>query len=186
MKKEFILLLMFSIHAFSSGDLCCQISKPAKKVTITFDWSRIQTYGSNQLAIWIEDAEGNYLKTLLATRFTVTGGFKNRPESLSEWIEKSGFINAPKEEIDAISGSTPLTGKQSITWNCTDKSGNPVMNGEYIIKMEANIQVAKKMYYSGKIFIGGKKKKTSGEVTYSSPELATGNVLFKNVLVEYK
>jgi hypothetical protein len=55
-----------------------------------------------------------------------------------------------------------------------------------MIRMEAKIQDTEKMFYKREITVGGRKKKTTGEITYSSPELASGNLLFNNVLIEYK
>ena len=157
-----------------------------KKVTITYELSKIPGPGSNQLAVWVEDRDSSVVKTLFATKYTATGGWKKRPASLSEWVKKSNLAGAPKEEVDAITGSTQPAGIQTITWDCTDKAGNRVRKGKYIIRMEANIQNTKKMYYHGLIAVGGRKKTGTGSITYSSPELASGNVLFKNVVVEYK
>ena len=94
--------------------------------------------------------------------------------------------DATKEEVDAVSGSTPQSGKQTLTWNGNDKSGKTMPAGTYIVRMEANIHDADKMFFKGAIKIGGSARQTSGEITYTSPNLASGNVLFKDVLVEYK
>jgi len=159
---------------------------PEKKVSITYTWSRIQSHGSNQIAVWIEDTKGKHICTLFATRYTATGGYAKRPVSLSEWTAKFNLSNASKEEVDAVSGATPQSGKQNFVWNCKDQSGKEVPAGSYVVRMEANILDADKMFFAGEIKIGGEAQQTTGKITYSRPELASGNVLFKDVLVEYK
>lgn len=186
MSKRILLLIFSLVIILPSVYALARTNKSEKSVSISLEWSRIQSHGSNQLAIWVEDAEGNYITTIFATKFTAAGGYIERPVSLSDWVAKSGFKNASREEVDAISGSTPLSGLQTYAWDCRDKSGQLVPKGIYVIRMEANIQNDKKMFFKGEIPLGGRKKKTAGEITYSDPELATGNVLFKNVLVEYK
>jgi hypothetical protein len=161
-------------------------SIPGKKVSITYTWSPIRAFGSNQLAVWIEDTRGNHIRTLFATRYTATGGYKKRPVALSEWTSKFNLKNASGAEVDAVSGATPEPGVQTLVWNGTDQSGKVVPAGIYVVRMEANIKNADKMFFRGEIKTGDSEQKTTGEITYSSPALASGEILFKNVLVEYK
>jgi hypothetical protein len=186
MKKFYFSLSVLILSAFLYNFTFAQDEIQEKNVIITYTWSRIQSHGSNQIAIWIEDTLQNHICTLFATRFTTTGGYVYRPLSLGEWTAKFDLKNASKEEVDAITGSTPQSGLQIVSWNCKDKSGKAFPAGTYIVRMEANILDADKMFFSGKIKIGGSAQQTLGEITYSSPNLASGNVLFKDVLVEYK
>lgn len=180
-----------SITALILATLLCGSSfaqniKADKTLTVTYTWSRIQSHGSNQVAVWIEDLKGSHIATLFATRFTAKGGYAKRPVSLGEWTAKFDLKNATKDEVDAVSGATPQAGTQTLTWNGNDRSGKPVPAGIYVVRMEANIHDADKMFFRGEIEIGGKNRQTTGEITYSKPELANGNVLFKDVVVEYK
>jgi hypothetical protein len=186
MKKFYLSLCALILLSFLYNYIYAQDKNQEKNVIITYTWSRIQSYGSNQIAVWIEDIKGNHICTLFATRFTATGGYVKRPISLSEWTAKFDLKNASKEEVDAITGATPQSGKQTFIWNGKDKSGKAFPSGTYIVRMEANIHDADKMFFKGEIKIGGSDQKTVGEITYSSPNLASGNVLFKDVLVEYK
>ena len=186
MKKLFITLSILTITGMSFHPLVAQDNKTEKKVTVSYQWTRIQSHGSNQIAVWIEDTNGKLICTLFATRFTATGGYLKRPVALSEWTEKSGLKNASKQEVDAVTGATPSSGKQTLTWDCKDKTGKTVPDGTYIVRMEANILDTDKMFFAGKIQIGGNDEQTKGEITFSKPELSNGNVLFKDVVVEYK
>lgn len=184
MKKHYLVLFVLISGCFSS--VFSMQKNPEKKVIITYTWSRIQSHGSNQIAIWIEDARGNHICTLFATHFTTSGGYIKRPLSLSEWTAKFNLKNASKEEVDAVTGATPKSGEQCFTWNGKDRSGKALPAGKYIVRMEANILDADKMFFRAEVRIGGDDQKTTGEITYSRPNLVSGNVLFKDVLVKYQ
>ena len=186
MKKYYYCLVALILSSFTFSNIYAQSVNSEKKVSISFTWSRIQSYGTNQIAIWIEDTKGNHISTLFATRYTANGGYIKRPLSLSEWTAKFDLKNASKEQIDAVTGATPPSGKQIFTWNGKDKSGKVVPTGTYIVRMEANIHDADKMFFKGEIHTGGSDEQTKGEITFSSPSLSTGNTLFNDVLVEYK
>lgn len=42
--------------------------KTPGKVTISFDYQRIGKRASDQLAIWIEDAQGNHVRTIVSNK----------------------------------------------------------------------------------------------------------------------
>lgn len=186
MKKLSFTLFTLILSGFLFSPVIAHDKSPDKKVTVSFMWSKIQSYGSNQIAVWVEDTQGNYICTLFATRFTVKGGYLKRPLSLSEWTSKSDLKNATKPEVDALTGATPSSGRQTLIWNCTDKSGKIVPIGTYVVRMEANIHDADKMFFRGEIKVGGTAGQTKGEITFTDPKLSTGKVLFSDVLVEYK
>ena len=121
--KKFNLHVLCFYHLFLYSNIFAQDENLEKEVIITYTWSHIQSHGSNQIAIWIEDTLQNHICTLFATRFTTNGGYVYRPISLSEWAAKFDLKNASKEEVDAITGSTPQSGKQIVTWHGKDKSG---------------------------------------------------------------
>lgn len=96
-------------------------------VSIHFD--KGNEYYHPLIVFWIEDTEGNYLKTLYATKSIATGtyrygvesgkkwtlGERRRPAALPYWGHKRGFkapdglyIPTPKQPLpDAITGATP-------------------------------------------------------------------------------
>lgn len=76
-----------------------------------------------QIAIWIEDIEGNYLSTVYVTHKTATqswqsAGGNRRKESLPHWCHKRGVVYEdglylPTKEhplTDGITGATPKSG----------------------------------------------------------------------------
>lgn len=53
---------------------------------ISIDFNRSSTPASNQYAVWIEDTDGNVVKTLFVTNFTSNGGYAVREDSIPTWV----------------------------------------------------------------------------------------------------
>lgn len=93
--------------------------------TFTTTTSGGQYMPNNIVAVWVEDSNGTFEKTI--------GRWAGvRVSNLLAWNMKSGG------DADAVSGATrtnhnnPLT----VTWDLKDKSGNVVPDGTYTIRME--------------------------------------------------
>jgi len=124
--KQFILsLLLFSsfsaIYAQSSGVL-----------TVTASTS--ETGGNfaprNIVAIWVEDSDGNFVKTLLAYA-------QNRITHLNTWQASTSAAGTEFNTTDAITGATRSShATRECSWNATDYNGNIVADGEYFVWME--------------------------------------------------
>ena len=125
-------------------------SVSGRRIEVTFDYQRQKGAGSNQFAVWIEDAQGNLVKTLAVTQYTSTGGWRLRNSSLSHWQEIANPLHMTMEEIDAVSGATPRqSGTYRVIWDYTDQDGNPVPDGEYICKLEAALFFTSYALYEG-------------------------------------
>ncbi|MDR3288110.1 MAG: DUF2271 domain-containing protein, partial [Peptococcaceae bacterium] len=137
-----------------------QISHPrneAGQLTVSFDYETQSGYASNQFAVWIEDADGKLVKTLCATAFTAKGGYKNRPDSILNWVGKSELSAMPKEQVDAITGATPKSGKLSYVWDLTDSDGDAVPDGNYAFWIEGTLRWKNYAVFSGDIAVGGEQ-----------------------------
>jgi len=121
------------------------------EVIISFDYTRQSGAASNQHAVWIEDTDGNFIKSLFASRWTANGGYKTRHDSIFIWAERAGLANMSKDEIDAVAGASPRTGAQLYTWDLTDLSGDSVLQGDYIIYVEGTLRWKNYVLYSGVI-----------------------------------
>ena len=110
------------------------------EVVISFNFERQSGSASNQFAVWIEDTSGNMIKTLYATGYTANGGYRDRPDSIALWVERSGLASMSADEVDAISGATPGTGQLSYTWDLTDMDGETVLPGEYQFFVEGTLR----------------------------------------------
>jgi hypothetical protein len=136
------------------------------EVIIVFNYEKQSGSASNQFAVWIEDMKGNLIKTLYATRFTANGGYKNRPDSIALWVEKSGLASMSKSEVDAISSATPKAGELSYAWDLTDTNGEIVSTGEYKFFVEGTLRWKNRVYYSGVIKISNKPSTVWAEAEF--------------------
>jgi len=136
------------------------------EVVISFDYTRQTGPASNQHAIWIEDMDGNLIKSLFASRWTADGGYARRPDSIAVWAERAGLANMSRAEVDAVSGATPSTGPQSYTWNLTDLSGNTVLQGDYVFFVEGMLRWKNFVLFSGVITIGDDPVTVQGEAVF--------------------
>ena len=136
------------------------------QVIITFDYVKQSGAASNQFAVWIEDMYGNFVKTLFATRWTTNGGYKNRPDSIALWVERSGLASMTKAEIDAISGASPRTDALNFVWDLTDAKDNAVSPGAYRFFVEGTLRWKNYVLYSGVIEVGDAAVTVAAEAEY--------------------
>jgi len=102
--------------------------------------------------VWIEDADGNHVKTLYATRWTANGGYKTRPTSIPLWVEKSGAAEWEKPDVDAVSSATPNSKLMSFYWAFGDDN---FPDGEYKFFVEGTLRWDNHVVYSGVFNVGG-------------------------------
>jgi len=136
------------------------------EVVISFDYTRQSGAASNQHAIWIEDMDGNLIKSLFASRWTAEGGFATRPDSIAMWAERAGLANMSKAEVDAVSGATPRTGPQSYTWDLTDLNGDTVLQGDYVFFVEGTLRWKNFVLFSGVITLSDEPMTVQGEAVF--------------------
>ena len=178
MKKLFFILII-TITFFSCApnqntvQLAAQNSGPQTAVTvdpaveISFTFTRQSGAASNQYAIWIEDAQGRYVKTLFATRWTANGGYKNRPTSIPLWVKQSKRDTMSKAQVDAVSGATPSTGSVTCKWDGTDFNGAAAANGDYVLILEGTLRWGNQAYYRAPIALGSGAAAAQVSVEYT-------------------
>ena len=154
-------------------------------VEITYVLHRTPTSGSNQVAVWVEDDDGNYVKSLYASKYAADGGFKQRPDTLPEWVGISDWENASPADVDAVSGATQSVGTQMVVWDLTDQSGAPVSNGTYIYKIEGNISRTNRVVWQGRIDVGGKGNTSMAEGIYHPADVSNKGSLLEEVKAVY-
>lgn len=119
-------------------------------VSIDFDYIMMSSMASNQFAVWIEDSDGNVIKTIYATDFTAgRRGYSNREDTLSHWVKSAKPEEMDESEIDAVSGATPQSGHQHFEWDLTDDEGQRVSDGQYFVKLEGTLFWSSNVVYTG-------------------------------------
>ena len=140
MKKLLVLLLLFAATVLYAD------------VSIDFDYKSMSGFASNQFALWVENGDGEVVKTLFVTDFTgVKRGYKKREQSLNHWVSVAKPAQMSDSEIDVISGATPKAGAQHFTWDLTDKDGKKVPASKYFIKLEGTLFAGSNAVYTGTI-----------------------------------
>ncbi|AJA48443.1 hypothetical protein CPAST_c23730 [Clostridium pasteurianum DSM 525 = ATCC 6013] len=154
-------------------------------VKIKYNLSYIRKLASNQVAVWIEDSNGNYIRSIYASNYTASGGYKQRSEALTEWIKKSKWENASKSEIDTVSSATQSPGNITLIWDCKDTKGSAVKPGKYVYKIEGNIYWGSRVLYSGEIEVGNSENDSTAKANYINKDSKNNDTLIKNVSAEY-
>ncbi|MCL2763887.1 MAG: DUF2271 domain-containing protein [Treponema sp.] len=165
--KKLLFILMLTI--LSTAGIAAQ--QPAAELTFTF--TRQSGSASNQYAVWIEDAQGQFVKTLYAARWTANGGFSRRPTSIPLWVNKSGLSGMARAQVDAVSGVTPRTGTQNYTWDGTDSRGAAVPAGDYVLILEGTLRWENQVYYRAPIRLGSGASVPQISVEYTTGERDT-------------
>ena len=83
-----------------------------------------------QTAIWIEDGQGNFTKTVYVSGFA--GYVKERQITLPIWASSSNFV-----DVDGITGASIDIGHHIHVWDLKDHQGKRVKSGQYVVKIEA-------------------------------------------------
>lgn len=149
-----------------------------------------------QIAIWMEDMQGNYLSTIcvshkIATQAWQSAGGNRRKEALPHWCHsrgvqyKDGLYLPTKDEplTDAISGATPR-GNFNIKLHPADRLK------QFRIKVEINHSTDFNKYYPKSAvegdsnYSGGKEGSGQPAVVYSADiDLMSGKKSFEAILI---
>jgi hypothetical protein len=156
-KQAFMLLFMCIIPAAFA-----QANDIARKVEVSFTFTRQSGFASNQFAVWVEDLQGTHVKTLYATKFTAAGGWQRQALSLPLWVKKSNLAGMDKEAIDALTGPTPKNDTLRYAWDGTDSGGRALPDGEYRVVVEATLRNENSALYTAAVKLG-----ESGQATAS-------------------
>lgn len=115
------LFLTFALMAQTEGTLT---------VTATTSTAGGNYSPKNIVAIWIEDGQGDFVKTLLAYAQT-------RKTHLNTWEASTTAAGSAFNVVDAITGATKSShGTRTCTWNAKDVNQNIVNDGTFTVWME--------------------------------------------------
>ena len=144
---------------------------------LSFNYTRQAGPGSNQYAVWIENAGGEVVKTLFVTEFTSKGrsrdgskparGYTYRTSCTPTWVQHAGAEKLTDEQMDAFTGATPVeSGVQTFTWDFTDQAGNPVPEGTYRFYVEATYNGPSVVTHTGTVIYGAPAGDLPVETSY--------------------
>ena len=94
--------------------LTASCSSEPGSLELSFQYNKQPGPGSNQYAVWIENADGQVVKTLYVTEFTAKGrsrdgskparGYTYRPSCTPTWVQHVGAESLTDQQIDAFTG----------------------------------------------------------------------------------
>lgn len=153
------------------------------RVVVSFDYAHASTPASNQMAIWVEDAGGALVRTVLVTDFTAAyRGYAYRPESLPEWVSKARPDTMGDDELDLVSSATPYEGSLAYAWDLADDSGARVADSTYKVVLETTLFWGSSVRYEATVDLANA---SAGDLDVaemrSEPEEATNEDMVTNV-----
>ena len=174
-QKNYFIAVLTALLLMVPAMVQAQSKGNAKTLEVSFDYQKQPGPGSNQYAVWIENEEGDVVKTLFVTSYTTKGrvrgneqpmrGYVKRPNCVPTWVKVSKASEKSDQQLDAFTGATPQTGGlQTFVWDFTDQQGNAVPQGTYKVLVEATLFQASDIIYSGTF----STKDKSGAVTLTS------------------
>ena len=172
MRKILSLVMLCAVSA-----LMASCAPKPDNLEISFNYNKQAGPGSNQYAVWIENAEGHVVKTLFVTEFTAKGrsrdgskparGYTYRTSCVPTWVQHADAESLTDEQIDAFTGATPAeSGVQTFTWDFTDQAGQPVAKGTYRFYLEATYNGASVVTYTGTVTSGDSAADLSMDISY--------------------
>jgi tetratricopeptide (TPR) repeat protein len=106
-----------------------------------------------QTAVWIEDHDGKFVKTVYVSGFS--GFAREKQVNLSKWSESSQF-----KDVDGVTGASITLGQHIYVWDLKDSQGVKVKPGEYRVNIEVMYWPSMEYEYSAApIKIGKKEEK---------------------------
>lgn len=107
-----------------------------------------------QTAVWVEDKDGKFIKTVYVSGFS--GYAKEKQVNLPRWAQSSKF-----SDTDGVTGASIDLGHHIYAWDLKDVLGNKVKSGEYVIKIEVSYWPSMQyQWVSADINIGKKETRT--------------------------
>jgi hypothetical protein len=84
--------------------------------------------GPPQTAVWVEDKDGRFVKTIYVSGFS---GYARSMGRIPQWTASSQFA-----DVDAVTGASIDLGHHVYAWDLKDPSGDKIKPGEYVVKVE--------------------------------------------------
>lgn len=175
------ILAFLSIMAAHAGEA----EKPGPILVVSFEYLKQSGYATNQFAVWVENADGETVRTIYVTAFVSSrGGWRIRPNAVPLWVKQSGIADMKREEVDAITGPTPGSGIFGREWDLKDAHGELVPPGEYAVLVEGTLRDANRVLYRAPIKIGNETVISRPDPEFFGDHLKERNMI-TNVEIRY-
>lgn len=188
MKKLKIISIILAIFLLTACNAKIETtnekSQEPNTVEISFDYVLQDIVDSNQFAVWIEDDQGKFIKTLAVTKYAGDGGWAKRQEILPIWVKISSASGKSFQTVEAISKATPKTSSLKYSWNLTNEDDILVKEGTYKYFVEGNLFRENRVLFSGNIQIGSDQSQNIATAEFFG-EAENNKNMITNVKAEY-
>ena len=93
-----------------------------------------------QMALWVEDAQGRYVRTLYVSQWEAAAGHARN--ILPQWVEASREARGTDRaaNVDAVTSATLKAGEAPVafTWDLKDWKGETVLPGDYLARLQCD------------------------------------------------
>jgi|GEM_PF-2233286 len=130
-----------------------------------------------QTVVWLEDARGRYIRSLLVSDWTAMEGWEEKvklsdgtkvKEVCPQWQQASHWPeNHSKEVIDAVTKATPETGAHTVSIKCSELK---LTAGTYRYRVQTSVAPRHSIICTGEIDIGAGPAESTAAVVYD-PEM---------------
>ena len=145
-----------------------------------------------QTVVWLENARGNYIGSLLVSDWTSMGGWEKKlklpdgtkiTEICPQWQVASGWPeNHSKQVIDAVTKATPKTGAHAVSIKCSDLR---LSVGTYRYRVQTSVAARHTIICTGTINIGGEAVESTANIVYSPEMHKDAGPVLSNVTARY-
>lgn len=126
-RMKYFFLFLFSL-SFLGTSMAQTSGELAIKVTTSTAGGKYSP--RNIVAIWVEDVNGNFVKTLLAYA-------NKRKTHLNNWEASTNAASSAFNTVDAITGATQSNhATRSCSWNGKNHNGELMPDGTYKLRVE--------------------------------------------------
>lgn len=122
------------------------------ELVISFRLDTVEGFDpSYQTVVWLEDASGAYLRSLLVSEYLAFGGYTHE-EICPRWNSAADWENASPATFDAVTAATPRPGASRVTIDCAVEELTP---GIYYYCVQTHIVEEYNILWRGMITVGG-------------------------------
>ena len=136
---------------------------------------------SGQTVVWLEDAAGQIISTLMVSDYLSTGGYK-KEGICPAWSGKSGWGTKQQADIMAVTRPTPEVKQHILKADCRKRK---LMTGRYRYFVQVHIVKDYNILYSGEILIGGEDCQDVARVSWEPERHDKGGTALSGVKAKY-
>ena len=146
-----------------------------------------------QTVVWIENAGGNYIRSLLVSDWTAQEGWEAKvklpdgtkvTEMCPQWQIASGWPkNHTKQQIDAVTKATPATGAHTVSVKCRDLK---LSVGTYRYHVQTSVAPLHTIIAAGTITIGSGQVVSVANIAYNPEMHKDAGPVLSDVKASYK